>query len=51
LHEWTDDTSGQFIYYPENSPEPKRLTAEPNSGIVTDGTKTIHAAGVYKPDI
>jgi len=51
LHEWSDNSSGNFIYYPENSDEPKRVHAEPLAGVFVDGTKTIHAADTYMPHV
>jgi len=51
LHEWTDNSSGSFIYYDQNTPEPKVLPAEPFSGISVDGTKTIHAGQIYQPKV
>jgi len=51
LHDWTDNSSGNFLYYSENSAKAQYLAADPLSGIAVDGTKTIHAAGVYQPDV
>ena len=43
------DTTGEFIYWQSND-EPKAVKAIPRAGIVTDGTLTVHAAALYRPD-
>jgi hypothetical protein len=49
LHEWTDDRKGEFAYYTSND---KVQTVQPKSrtGTVTDGSKTVHAGTLYRPD-
>ena len=42
--------TGFFVYYPENNPNPEKISASPLSGNFFDGSKTIHAAGIYKPE-
>ena len=42
---------GDFIYYDTADGSYKSLNAEPLSGNVVDGSKTVHAAKVYRPDI
>ncbi|CAK9088781.1 unnamed protein product [Durusdinium trenchii] len=42
---------GLFLYYDENSATPKSFPSSPLSGISVDGSKTLHAAGVFKPEV
>lgn len=54
LHEWTDTgrykTGGDFVYYLDNH---KIGTIQPlsRSGTIVDGSKMIHAATIYRPDV
>jgi len=45
------NSGGLFLYYDENSATPKSFPSSPLSGISVDGSKTLHAAGVFKPDV
>jgi hypothetical protein len=55
LHDWNvtreDTLSGQFLYYNENNQTPKAVPPLPLAGSAVDGSKTIHAAGVYNPEV
>lgn len=44
-------SGGLFLYYDENSATPKSFPSSPLSGISVDGSKTLHAAGVFKPEV
>ncbi|CAE7028686.1 folD [Symbiodinium natans] len=46
-----DDSGGRFLYYDENSATPKAILSKPLSGVAVDGSKTLHAAGVFRPDV
>ena len=56
VHEWNPDSfeskdaSGPFLYYSDNSGQPGAVYPVPRSGTAVDGSSTIHAAGVYRPD-
>eukprot|EP01034_Spumella_vulgaris_P035949 gene35949-44329_t len=55
LHEWTaspNDTSigGEVVYY-ENETAIHAVQPIPRSGTLVDGTKVLHAAKVYHPDV
>lgn len=43
--------SGQFLYYPTNDETPQMVPPLPLAGSAVDGSKLVHAAGVYKPEI
>jgi len=48
LHDWIDASQGgEFIYW-DDSKIPKRVPPLPLAGSVIDGSKTIHAAEVYR---
>jgi hypothetical protein len=53
LHEWFANGSkavgGEFIYYPGPGQNSGFITPEPRTGNAVDGSKTIHAAMIYKP--
>lgn len=50
LHSWhSDKVGGDFIYFPTNSDVAKLVPATPRAGSVIDGSKTVHAALVYRP--
>lgn len=62
LHSWspediinktggTGSIGGDFIYYNRNDPVPDVITPLPRSGALVDGSKTVHAATVYLPNI
>jgi hypothetical protein len=54
LHNWTahgdPSIGGDFIYYPGDG-SVKLLSPEPLTGNAVDGSKTIHAALIYRPDV
>jgi hypothetical protein len=54
LHDWVtppgEKPSGQFLYYPKSDPLPLSVPCTPLSGSAVDGSKTLHAAGVFRPD-
>ena len=57
LHSWSPSRlppghSGDFIYYDVNDDgmkHPKGLVAQPLTGNLVDGSKTVHAAHIYRP--
>lgn len=62
LHSWspedilhktggTGSIGGDFVYYNRNDPVPDIITPLPRSGALVDGSKTVHAANVYLPNI
>ena len=54
LHDWEpseNSSSGQFIYYNNNSAEPEVMLPVPRSAALIDGSKTAHAALVYKKEV
>ncbi|CAE6911887.1 folD [Symbiodinium sp. CCMP2592] len=46
-----DDSGGRFLYYDQNSATPKAVLSKPLSGVAVDGSKTLHAAGVFRPSV
>jgi len=53
LHQWEAvdaKVGGEFVYY-NNDTSVGHLQPKPNSGSFLDGSKMIHAAKVYKPDV
>lgn len=53
LHKWAPEetTGGVFVHYNTASDEPERMVPLPRSAALIDGSKTIHAALVYRPDV
>eukprot|EP01094_Clydonella_sp_ATCC50884_P011068 TRINITY_DN2086_c0_g1_i1.p1 TRINITY_DN2086_c0_g1~~TRINITY_DN2086_c0_g1_i1.p1 ORF type:complete len:431 (-),score=189.18 TRINITY_DN2086_c0_g1_i1:129-1421(-) len=51
FHEWeaTPERGGQFVYWDSESEQPKKVDPVPLAGSVVDGSKTVHAATVYRP--
>lgn len=52
LHQWTPqtDAGGQFIYY-TNDTFTGYVSPTSQSGIIVDGSKTVHAALIYHPTV
>jgi len=56
LHEWSasansvESVGGEFIWF-DNSTSFQRVSPEPRSGSVVDGSKVMHASTVYRPDV
>ena len=57
LHQWEpqqditsidQDEAGSFLYWNDSSATPHRVPPRPLSGILMDGSKTVHAAAVYR---
>lgn len=42
---------GEFIFYNSNDPVPEAVIPYPRSGSLVDGSKTVHAANVYLPNV
>jgi hypothetical protein len=42
---------GEFIFYNSNDPLPEAVLPYPRSGSLVDGSKTVHAANVYLPEV
>jgi len=55
LHDWEEPNgttpSGLFLYFQDGSATPKSVPSKPLSGVAVDGSKTLHAAGVFRPDV
>lgn len=55
LHDWEAPNgttpSGLFSYFDDGSATPKSMPSKPLSGVAVDGSKTLHAAGVFRPDV
>jgi hypothetical protein len=54
FHTWNDTTGekgGQFVYWQDNEPVAKFVPPAPRSGSTVDGSKTVHAATVFQPNI
>ncbi|CAJ1419107.1 unnamed protein product [Effrenium voratum] len=53
LHETELDPAagGFFLYYDENDASPKQMPSRYLSGVGVDGSKTLHAAGVFQPQV
>jgi hypothetical protein len=54
LHEWEikQNTGGEFVYFLSDSPNDYGVVAPTKgSGTFVDGSKVIHAAKVYRPDV
>jgi len=51
LHEWEWDESraGTFVYWNESVRHPLSVRPIPLDGSVVDGSKTVHAASIYRP--
>lgn len=52
VHSWqpNSSTGGEFVYWNENA-APQRVKPIPRSGTAVDGSKVVHAATVYRPDV
>ena len=59
LHQWQprkdivsvdQDEAGSFLYWTDSSAGPSHVPPRPLSGVVVDGSKTVHAAAVYRMD-
>merc|ERR1712137_614030 len=53
FHRWepTEERGGQFVYWDEESIEPRVIPPIPLAGSIVDGSKTVHAATVYQPHV
>ena len=51
FHEWEDDREGDFIYWNDEGASPVAVAPRPRSGSGIDGSKVIHAANVYHPEL
>lgn len=55
LHRWHPkdkaNAGGDFIYYPGGKSSSQLLSPVPLAGNAVDGSKTVHAALVYRPDV
>jgi len=54
VHRWQDPEGtrqGEFIYWDDENPTPKREKPLPLAGSAVDGSKVIHAAIVYQPNV
>eukprot|EP00163_Fabomonas_tropica_P001901 TRINITY_DN11404_c0_g1_i1.p1 TRINITY_DN11404_c0_g1~~TRINITY_DN11404_c0_g1_i1.p1 ORF type:complete len:432 (+),score=114.06 TRINITY_DN11404_c0_g1_i1:149-1444(+) len=55
LHRWQKDQvkkrAGSFVYWNTQDQKTKHIWPEPLGGSAVDGSKTVHAAGIYRPDI
>ena len=51
LHEWepSAERAGNFVYWTKNQRQPEIVEPTPLAGSVVDGSKTVHAALVYRP--
>jgi len=54
LHQWTHTAhdgglGGDFVYWNTADMKPKRVPPTPLAGSAVDGSKTVHAAEVYRP--
>ena len=51
LHQWDDPArEGRFVYWTQNTRDYESVPPTPLAGSVVDGSKTVHAALVYRPD-
>jgi hypothetical protein len=55
LHEWPKENvnpgdGGDFVYY-SNSSYWGTVTAKPGSGTIVDGSKVLHAAKIFRPEV
>mmetsp|Transcript_9042 Transcript_9042/g.25351 ORF Transcript_9042/g.25351 Transcript_9042/m.25351 type:complete len:438 (+) Transcript_9042:227-1540(+) len=52
VHQWesAEDRDGEFVYYTENA-DPEAVKPYPLAGSAVDGSKTVHAAIVYRRDV
>ena len=51
LHQWDDpEREGRFVYWTQNTRDYESVPPTPLAGSVVDGSKTVHAALVYRPD-
>lgn len=55
LHNWdpslqANGGGGQFVYY-TNETNIGIVTPQPRAGVIVDGSKTLHAAKIYRPDV
>jgi hypothetical protein len=59
IHRWEEEgedkegagRAGQFVYWDDASGVPKSVPPSPLSGSGVDGSKVVHAAAVYRPDV
>ena len=50
LHKWTDERAGKFVYWTENG-DAKSMNPTSRSANVVDGSRVVHAATVYRPEV
>jgi len=53
FHQWEDAAArgGNFKYFADGSTAPRELLALPRAGSAIDGSKSVHAADVYMPEV
>jgi hypothetical protein len=51
LHRWEDERDGKFVYWNSDDLEEKHVPPTPLGGSVVDGSKTVHAAMIYRPEV
>ena len=53
FHRWnaTEERGGKFVYWDSNDQHPHQVSPVSLAGTVVDGSKTIHAGIVYRPDL
>merc|ERR1712137_394436 len=53
FHSWnpTPEHGGNFVYWDTSDPIPRSVPPMPLAGSIVDGSKTVHAATVYQPQV
>uniref|UniRef100_A0A914E875 Uncharacterized protein n=1 Tax=Acrobeloides nanus TaxID=290746 RepID=A0A914E875_9BILA len=52
LHEWnTSQNAGNFAYFDKNKIVPSYISPNPRAVMLMDGSKTMHAAALYKTEV
>jgi len=53
FHRWepTEERGGQFVYWDSEEVQPRTVPPKPLAGSIVDGSKTVHAATVYRPGV
>merc|ERR1712137_150477 len=53
FHRWeaTEERGGRFVYWDTEETNPRTIPPLPLAGSIVDGSKTVHAATVYRPGV
>eukprot|EP01125_Pyxidicula_operculata_P016799 TRINITY_DN5818_c0_g1_i1.p1 TRINITY_DN5818_c0_g1~~TRINITY_DN5818_c0_g1_i1.p1 ORF type:complete len:427 (-),score=77.09 TRINITY_DN5818_c0_g1_i1:40-1320(-) len=54
FHQWSPNNHsrhGEFVFWDDENPEAKIVKPHPRAGTIVDGSKVVHAATIYYPEV